>query len=386
MKLGQKLFLSHLVVVILSLVLLGMLTLVIAPTTFVYETDEQISDTEDGQLVEVNESESVADDALISAIITALVVGGIVAAVVAAGMSWWVSRRIVQPLKELAMASQYIADGHYEHRLEVPSADEIGELSLQFNGMAGALADIEQTRRQLLADVSHELKTPLASIKGYMEGLQDGVVPSSVQTYHLVYQEADRLERLVRDLQELSLAEARTPDLRWENCEVSDIADRVVSQLKPQFQAKSVELVLNCPAEIPSVCADKDRIGQVMLNLLGNALQYTPAEGCVAVRVQPNGKTVQISVEDTGIGLEADDLKRIFQRFYRVDKSRARLSGGSGIGLTIARHWVEAHGGKIWAESDGLGQGSRFHVSLPTEKVQDRTHIPSHTEIDKTVA
>jgi histidine kinase len=385
MKLGQKLFLSHLAMVMISLALLGILTLAVTPVIFTAETDEQYADTVDGLQVEVNESEAVVSNNLTSAIVTALIAGGLVAILLAAAMSWFVSRRIVQPLGELAIASRYIADGHYDHRLTVQSADEVGELAGHFNAMAGALSEIEHTRRRLLADVSHELKTPLVGIKGYMEGLQDGIIPASVETYHLVYREADRLERLVHDLQELSQAEAKTPILLLEPCSLTDLLNRVVTQLTPQFQAKSVQLQSDCPTDSPLVCVDKDRIGQVMINLIGNALQYTPADGCVAVRVQPNGKTVQILVEDTGIGLAADELKRIFQRFYRVDKSRARLSGGSGIGLTIARYWVEAHGGTIWAESGGLGQGSRFHVSLPSAAMWEGRKIPSHIHANATV-
>lgn len=369
MNLRAKLFLSHFAVVLISLILLAILTLIVAPAAFESNTDVTLSETpQDNEILiaEVDENETSTTE-LTSAVLTALLVGGGVAIVVAAAFSWYISRRIVRPLQEVAVASQYIADGHYDHRLKIDSADEVGELALHFNEMARALADIEQTRRQLIADVSHELKTPLASIKGYMEGLQDSIIPATAETYHMIYREADRLERLVRDLNELSYAEAGTPSLQPRPCSTADLVQFAATQLTPQFQSKSVQLCIDCPPEISPVCADPDRSRQILINLFGNALQYTPSEGKVTVTVQPHPdeKMIQFSVKDTGIGLDQAELKQIFQRFYRVDKSRARTSGGSGIGLTIARHWVEAHGGQIWAESEGLRQGSSFHFTLP---------------------
>ena len=231
--------------------------------------------------------------------------------------------------------------------------------------MAEALAETETMRRQLIGDVSHELKTPLASIKGYMEGLQDGVIAPTPETFQLVYHEADRLQRLVHDLQEFSRAEVASAQLDQRPCNPGDLVQAVMARLQPQFVDKGIALACDVPTPLPNVRADADRVGQVLTNLVGNALQYTASGGQVMIRASHVDSVVQFSVQDSGVGLLPEDLTKVFQRFYRVDKSRSRASGGSGIGLTIAHHIVEAHGGKIWVESSGLNQGSTFSFTLP---------------------
>jgi signal transduction histidine kinase len=198
-----------------------------------------------------------------------------------------------------------------------------------------------------------------------MEGLTDEVLPADPTTYELVSQEANRLARLVQDLQDLSRAEARQLDLNFKLVEVPALVKAAVSRLEPQYQAKGVLLETSLADRLPGVLVDADRIIQVLLNLLGNALQYTPAGGLVRVEAVRNGEAVQLSVSDTGIGISAEHLPHVFERFYRVDKSRSRAGGGSGLGLTIARHIVEAHGGRIWVESAGAGHGSQFSFTLP---------------------
>jgi two-component system sensor histidine kinase BaeS len=290
-----------------------------------------------------------------------------IAAIVAAGVvSWIVTQRIMRPIRTIAEASQQIAEGHYEQRITRTSRDELGGMVDSFNRMAASLAGTESMRQQLIADVSHELKTPLASIKGYMEGLQDGVIPATPETFQLVHREADRLQRLVHDLQELSRAEAGVVPLAVQPHVPAELVSTVIARLQPQFAEKNVTLTADVPVDLPAVGADADRIEQVLTNLLGNALQYTPDGGAVTVTARSSGDGVEFSVQDTGLGLRPDDLTRIFQRFYRVDKSRSRASGGSGIGLTIARHIIEAHSGRIWAESPGPHQGSTFYFTLPT--------------------
>jgi histidine kinase len=253
-------------------------------------------------------------------------------------------------------------------------SDELSELTHNFNRMAAALAEVESTRRQLLGDISHELKTPLSSIKGYMEGLQDGVIPASDDTFQLVYREADRLQRLVLDLQQLVRLETA---LNLQPCSAEKLVKAAVARLQPQFLDKQVSLDAHFAPELPPVMADFDRIVQVLLNVIGNALQYTPAGGYVQIETMPDDKNVRFSVCDSGIGLVPEDLERIFQRFYRVDKSRSRLTGGSGIGLTIARSIVEAHQGKIWAASAGLGAGSTFYLTLPVA-LNSVSHLRYH--------
>jgi histidine kinase len=218
----------------------------------------------------------------------------------------------------------------------------------------------------LLTDVTHELRTPLATIGGYMEGLLDGVIKPDEQTFTLVLQESRRLQRLTEDLQLLSRAEAGQIPIMPRTLNLRDMMIQLYERLKPEFDAAQIDLVLITPETLPQLQADPDRVHQILINLLNNARRYTPQGGCVTLRAHPQQETVLISVEDTGIGIAAEHLPHIFERFYRVDKSRARASGGSGIGLTIARHLVYAHGGEIWVTSDGPDLGSQFHVALPS--------------------
>jgi histidine kinase len=191
------------------------------------------------------------------------------------------------------------------------------------------------------------------------------VIAPTPETFQLVHREADRMQRLVYDLQELSRAEAVSSQLERRPCEPRDLVQAVTARLLPQFADKGINLECDIPERLPQVRADADRVEQVLTNLVGNALQYTASGGRVKILAVRFDSFIQFSVRDTGLGLTPDDLTKVFQRFYRVDKSRARASGGSGIGLTIAQHLVEAHGGQIWAESPGPNQGSTFSFTLP---------------------
>ncbi|GAB4478746.1 MAG: ATP-binding protein [Anaerolineae bacterium] len=375
MKLGTRLFLSYLAVIAIGFLVLTLATSFIAPLAFSRTMQAMMGGdhmmmggglgSRPGTGIQV-----LLEDLLFNfraALSRALWLAGLAAVAAATLASWAVSRRIVQPIHRMAHASQRIADGHYGERLEPGDEDdELGELIASFNRMAAALDEIEAMRRQLIADVSHELKTPLASIKGYMEGLQDGVIAATPETYELIHREAARLERLVQDLQTLSRVEAAQMPMAIVPCEAASIVRAAVEWLRPQFDGKGVTLTAHLPDRPLEVQADFDRVRQVLLNVLGNALQYTPVGGSVAVTLTRRDHEALFSVQDTGVGLEKDDLERVFQRFYRVDKSRSRAGGGSGIGLTIARHIIEAHGGRIWAESDGPGRGSTFRFTLPT--------------------
>jgi histidine kinase len=198
-----------------------------------------------------------------------------------------------------------------------------------------------------------------------MEGLLDGVLPATPETYQQIHAEAGRLARLVDDLQELSRVEAGAYPLEIHPVELSTLVQTTLKQFTAQAHAKGIELRSDLQPDLPPVLADRDRITQVLTNLVGNALQYTPAGGQVSIHSRRHQDEVQVSVVDTGIGIPADHLPHLFTRFYRVDKSRSRQAGGgSGIGLTIARHLVEAHGGRIWAESGGEGKGSSFTFTL----------------------
>ena len=298
----------------------------------------------------------------------ALTYAALAAMVVAVAIGLFFSSSVIAPLRAMSLATQRIADGRYDERVQVHGADELAQLALRFNRMAEKLDQVESMRRRLIADVSHELRTPLTAIKGSMEGLMDGVLPATDETYQQIHSEADRLNRLVDDLQELSRVEARAYELESQPVDVSSLVRSVTKRLTPQAETKGVSLSLEIAPDLPRVLADEDRAVQVLTNLTGNALQYTPEGGGVTITAKRiNNDEVQIAVRDTGIGIPPEHLAHIFDRFYRADKSRSRQAGGgSGIGLTIARALVEAHRGRIWAESTGEGRGSTFTFTLPT--------------------
>lgn len=299
----------------------------------------------------------------------ALTYAACVAIIVAILLSIYLSRSVVAPLQAMSSATQRISEGRYEERVHVDGEDELAQLARRFNQMAEKLSETESMRRRLIGDVSHELRTPLTAIKGSMEGLIDGMLPATKETYQEIHVEADRLNRLVDDLQELSRVESRAYSLDVKSVDVSSLVQTVIKRLANQAESKHIGLNVQVPPHLPQVSADEDRALQVLTNLTGNALQYTPEGGQVSLAAQQIEDQVQISVRDNGAGIPAEHLAHIFDRFYRVDKSRSRQAGGgSGIGLTIARALVEAQGGRIWAESAGDGQGSTFYFTLPLAK------------------
>jgi len=299
----------------------------------------------------------------------ALLYAALAAAAVAVIISLYLSRSVIAPISAMSLATQRIANGRYDERVQVRGADELAQLAMRFNQMAEKLNEVESMRRQLIGDVSHELRTPLTAIKGSMEGLMDGVLPATPETYQQIHTEADRLNHLVDDLQELSRVESQAYQLDIHPVEVSVLVQTVTKRLASQAESKRVSLDLDLAPDLPRVLADEDRTVQVLTNLTGNALQYTAENGRISIVARRVNNEVHIFVRDTGIGISPEHLPHIFDRFYRADKSRSRRAGGgSGIGLTIARALVEAHGGRIWAESAGEGQGSTFTFTLPIAK------------------
>jgi two-component system sensor histidine kinase BaeS len=369
--LGVKLFLSYLLVILVAAIILGLATRFTVPQAFNSHMGMGLGlgqGAGQGMMQGSGAGRSTITELFTSfqasfneALLLALLAAGVVAILV----SLLLSRSVVAPVRVLMDASQRIADGNYGERVQAAGADELGQLAHSFNQMAEKLEQVESMRRQLIGDVSHELRTPLTAIKGSMEGLMDGVLPATPETYQQIHQEVERLARLVDDLQELSRVEAGAYPLDIRPVEVSVLVLTSLKRFNPQAQAKKIELRSDLPADLPPVLADQDRITQVLTNLVGNALQYTPEGGQVTILARKHGDEIHFSVVDTGIGIPAEHLPHLVTRFYRVDKSRSRQAGGgSGIGLTIARHLVEAHGGRIWAESGGEGQGSTFAFSL----------------------
>ena len=370
-RLGPKLFVSYLVVIVVGITVAHTAVVWVAPTTF----DRHVAAMRAAIDQALNQGQVTVDlqadlygrfhQALDEALLWSLAAAGLAALAVSA----FVTYKIARPLRAMVRATQHIAAGHYEERVplfgSVEWPDELTELALHFNRMAEHLARSEERRRQLIGDVAHELRTPLTTIKGYIEGLVDGVLPPERETYLLICQEANRMSRLVDDLQELSRVEAGAYELHLRPIAVAALVETAARRLIPQYRDKGVTLRLALPKRLPPVRVDRDRILQVLTNLLENALRYTPSGGTVTVRAARRGTSVAIMVTDTGVGIPAEHLPHIFQRFYRVDKSRSRSGGGSGLGLTIAKHLVEAHGGQIWAESPGPGRGSTFTFTLP---------------------
>jgi two-component system sensor histidine kinase BaeS len=363
-----KLFLSYVAVILVGVAVLALATTFTAPQAFNQHMGMQMGQgmgMMQGNTPVVTGMRSDLYQSFLASFNEALLLAALAAGVIGIGVSVLLSRGIVAPLRILTTASGRIAEGHYQERVQSNGSDEIGQLAHSFNQMAEKLEQVEAMRRQLIGDVSHELRTPLTAIKGSMEGLIDGVLPATPETYQQIHQEADRLARLVDDLQELSRVEAKAYQLDIHPISVSTLVHTTVKRLSAQAQLKHIGLNTKIPAELPAVLADEDRITQVLVNLVGNALQYTPDGGNVTISATRHPSEIHISVVDTGIGIPPEHLTHLFTRFYRVDKSRSRQAGGgSGIGLTIAKHIVEDHGGRIWVESAGDGFGSMFTFSL----------------------
>ena len=292
-----------------------------------------------------------------------LVMSGLLATGVAVGLTFFLSRRVVAPVESLAQAAQRVARRDFTARAPSKSSDEVGELARRFNDMVGELARTEEVRRNMVADLAHELRTPLTNISAYLEGISDGVIEPNSEVWDLMQGETALLTRLIEELQDLALAESGRLQLQVEDCDLGQLTRAAVSAFQQQAQAKEIVLEVRTPQRV-SVQGDGQRLNQVIRNLVSNAITHSPQGGRVMVSSELGDGTGRIVVQDTGPGIPAEDLPHIFERFYRVDKSRSRATGGTGLGLTIARRLVEAHGGEINVESEE-SQGARFIVDLP---------------------
>jgi signal transduction histidine kinase len=325
-----------------------------------------------------------ADDpqraAFLASINRTLLLAAVVAGLAAVFLTVGLSRRILKPVETLTAAARRMEKGDLSQRVEVQSDDEIGELARAFNAMADGLTRLEELRRNMVTDVAHDLRTPLSNIRGYLEALQDGVVDPKREVVDSLHEEAMLLTRLVDDLQELALAEAGQLKLERRPVAPADLVNRALEAVRAQTAAKGIALLADLPEDLPLVDVDPQRIGQVLGNLLSNALTHTPSGGEVVVAARrcpetsrrvvegARGSEIEVSVRDTGEGISPEHLPYIFERFYRVDKSRSRATGGTGLGLAIAKQLVEAHGGRIGMESE-VGRGTQFTFTLPIAEV-----------------
>lgn len=293
----------------------------------------------------------------------------LIASLVAAlAMSAYLSRRIAGPVVRLAAAARDVAAGHRGVRVDTTVlGSEFADLTTSFNAMAEQLESVEVTRRRLVADLAHEMRTPVATLDAYFEGLEDGVVSVDADTVAVLRTQTARLGRLAEDVAAVSRAEEHQLDLRLETVSPTELVHTAANAFRDRFDAKGVELVVSADDALPDIRADRERIGQVIGNLLDNALRHTSEHGRVTAgaRAGPDGRSVELTVSDTGVGIPPEHLPHVFERFYRVDRARDRAHGGSGIGLAIAKALAEAHGGTLTAHSEGAGHGATFTVRLP---------------------
>ena len=290
--------------------------------------------------------------------------GGLIAGGIALVITFFLSRRILAPIRALTSAARHLGRGDFSQRVQIKDRSELGELANTFNSMASDLERAEQLRRNLVADVAHELRTPLSNLRGYLEAARDGVIKPDTDTIRSLDEEAALLSRLVDDLQDLSLAEAGKLKLVLQAEDLPQLISQTIATAQAQAVAKRVLVSIDLPDKLPQVSIDSHRISQVLRNLLENAVAHTTKDDSITLAARQQGNWVEVSVTDTGEGIPAEDLPNVFERFYRVDKSRARATGGSGLGLTIAKRLVEAHGSKIEVKSEP-GKGSCFSFTVP---------------------
>ncbi len=365
-SLSGKFLLSYLLIVLVGVATLLVVTFALAPTLFQAQL-VPILQTHPEAMTTTEAIQRILGDFL-GTLFIALAVAAIVATVTSLATSLFVARRITVPLRQMTQVSQRISAGNYAERIviaPVHSTDELGQLASSINTLAVALEQTERRRLEVIGNVAHELRTPIATLEGYLEGLLDGVIEPSPLTWAMLHTEAGRLRRLVDDLQELSRAEARQVPLSLQPVTPQRLVQDALEPLEGQFAEKGLELQIHVPEDLPQVMADPTRAVQILTNVLVNALRYTPAPGKVVLAVNCEYTMVAFRISDTGVGLSPEQIAHIFERFYRVDKSRSRAFGGSGIGLTIAQSLAQAMGGEIRVESAGLGQGSSFTLTLP---------------------
>ena len=290
---------------------------------------------------------------------------GLAAVAAAILLAVFLLRQVTKPLRRLDAATRRIARGEFGERVGIYTSDEIGHLARSFDDMAESLERAERTKKQMIADVSHELRTPLAAVRSALEGLRDGLIEPTPETLASLHDKILLTTRLVRDLHQLTLADAGRLSIQKAPCLVEEIVDTIVETIGVQLEDSDIQLDRRISAGLPAIVIDRQRIEQVFLNLLANAIRHTPDGGSISISAIEHANGIQISLCDSGPGLTEDDLVHVFDRFYRADETRTS-DGGAGLGLSIAKALVDAQGGRIWAENGPFG-GACFHVVLPTK-------------------
>ena len=283
-------------------------------------------------------------------------------------LSLGLSRQIIRPVEALTTAARRMEKGDLSQRVAVNSRDEIGELAHAFNAMADGLQRADQSRRDMVSDVAHELRTPLANVRGYLEAIRDGVLQPERSVIESLHEETLILNRLIDDLQELALADAGQLTLRRQPTALSDLITRVAAATGPQATDKGLTLRLDLAPDLPTLDLDPARIAQALRNLIVNAIAHTATSGEIVVSAAREESRIAIRVRDTGEGIAPEHLPFVFERFYRGDPSRSRSTGGSGLGLAIVKQWVTAHTGEVSVESE-VEKGTTFTIVLPISTV-----------------
>jgi len=357
--LGTRLFVSQALAHLASVLTVGLVALIVGPPLFHAHLLEA------GHLVDSPEMPHI-ERAFTDAGLVSLGVGLVVALVLSLAVAWYVTRRIRTPVGTLTEAARRMSAGDYGTRVSVTGpGSELATLGDSFNRMAVRLDSVEETRRRLLSDLAHEMRTPVATLNAYLEAVADGVTPWDDSTLAILEHQAERLTRLTRDLDEVSRAEEGRVTLDRSVQSLATLVDAAAGQIRQRYEDAGVRLTRRVvDAEVR---VDPQRIAQILANLLGNALRHTPRGGEVTITAAPQRRTAIIRVTDTGEGMSDEQLTRIFERFYRGETARERDSAGSGIGLTIARALAEAHSGNLTATSPGPGLGSTFTLTLPLD-------------------
>lgn len=356
---GARLLLSQLLIIVVGGSTLLIVALGLAPGLFRMHVERTVGPI-------TPELAAHLDMAFARATLVSLAVATSAATLAALAVGAFVTRRAVRPMRELARAAAAVAEGNYATRVpETGFGYEFATLNQAFNQMARDIAATERTRAEMLRDLAHELRTPLTSVRGYHEAIADGVLPADRATFARVDAELSRIERLVQDLGTVSRAEERRLDLRLRPVHVADLVTSAADSAALSYQHTGVTVRTDLTTEDAQVRVDPDRLHEALANLIANAVRHTPAGGTVTLRSRTTRSWVQIEVADTGEGIAAEHLPRVFERFYRVGGGRSRDTGGSGIGLTITRALLKAQGGDIQAQSPGPGQGATFIISLP---------------------